>query len=223
MTFAGLSWGTGRSRWVAPALAWLALAPAQAAALDPFVLAAKLARPAPASIRFVEARYSSLLATPLTVSGQLGYLGAGTLERRVEQPFRELTTIRGEDVAVQREGEHPVRFSLKRAPELRGMLSSFNALLAGDRAMLERTFTLSAEGSETTWRLLLTPLDPRMRERLSQVQVDGSGDTPRCLTLAEPDGDASIMVLGDAVPASLPDPLPRDWLEALCASEVPGR
>ncbi len=215
--------GTGRSRWVAPALAWLALTPAQAAALDPFALAAKLARPAPASIRFVEARYSSLLVTPLTVSGQLGYPGAGTLERRVEQPFHELTTIRGEDVAVQREGEHPVRFSLKRAPELRGMLSSFSALLAGDRAMLERTFTLSAQGSEANWRLSLTPLDPRMRERLSQVQVDGSGDAPRCLTLAEPDGDASIMLLGDAVPASLPEPLQRAWLEALCAGEEPGR
>lgn len=223
MTIAGLSLSTGRGRWVAPALAWLALAPAQASALDPFALAAKLARPAPASIRFVEARYSSLLATPLTVSGQLGYLGAGALERRVERPFRELTTIRGEDVAVQREGEHTVRFSLKRAPELRGMLSSFNALLAGDRALLERTFTLSAEGNEANWRLTLTPLGPRMRERISQVKVDGSGDALRCLTLAEPDGDASIMLLGDAVPASLPEPLQRVWLEALCAGEEPGQ
>ena len=49
-------------------------------------------------------------------------------------------TIRGEEVVVERDGEQPVRFSLKRAPELLGKLSSFGALPSGDRTLLDRHF-----------------------------------------------------------------------------------
>jgi hypothetical protein len=189
---------------------------ASTAGLDAAALMAKLVRPAPATIRFIEVRFSSLLTTPLVVAGQLSYLASDHLERRVERPFRELTTIRGEDVTVAREGEPPVRFSLKRAPQLRGMLSSFGALLAGDRTSLERNFTSSAEGNDARWQLLLTPTDARVHAQLAHIRVDGSDDAPRCFTLLEPDGNANIIVLGDAVPRDLPNPVERGWLEAWC-------
>jgi hypothetical protein len=192
-----------------------------AAEPDAAALIARLARPAPANTRFVEARFSSLLARPLVVSGQLTYLSPDHLVRRVDEPFRELMTIRGEEVVVERDGEQPVRFSLKRAPELLGMLSSFGALLAGDRTLLDRHFRSSLSGDDVRWRLVLTPTSDRVRQKLGSIHVEVERDAVRCFTLVEPDGDSSFMLLGDTAPATRPEPLERGWLEALCSGVAP--
>src|SRR5688572_21956002 len=80
------------------------------AAPDLNTLLQQLARPAPAGTPFVEIRFSSLLATPLKVSGRLEYNGPQSLARTVDAPFRERTEIRGETVTVEREGNKPRRF-----------------------------------------------------------------------------------------------------------------
>lgn len=187
-------------------------------AIDPTAaaLVARLARPAPAVTQFVEVRFSSLLATPLVTSGQLRYLGPDRLERSVEGPFCEVTTIQGDGVTVAREGEPHVRLSLSRVPVLQAMLSSIGALLAGDSSSLERHFVTTLHGNNSRWQLVLTPADPRVRTTLTEIQVDGSHDEPRCFTLREPDGDASVIVIGDAVPHDLPEPLDRASLDTLC-------
>ena len=74
----------------------LAASSVAGAALDARRIVASLARDAPSSIAFTEARFSALLREPLIVSGTLGYLGPGSLERRVTSPYTETTTIRGE-------------------------------------------------------------------------------------------------------------------------------
>jgi hypothetical protein len=124
-----------------------------------------------------------------------------------------------EDVVVEREGSKPRRFSLDRAPELRGMLASFGALLTGDRETLERAFVVAVQGDVEHWRLELSPRDERLKRRLSSIVVDGRQDRPRCLTLAEPDGDASVMVLGIRDRAELPASLERASLQAWCSAE----
>ena len=130
-------------------------------------------------------------------------------------------TVRGEEVVVERDGEQPVRFSLKRAPELLGMLSSFGALLAGDRTLLDRHFRSSLSGDDVRWRLVLTPTSDRVRQKLGSIQVDVERDAVRCFTLVEPDGDASFILLGDTALATRPEPLERGWLEALCSGVAP--
>lgn len=204
-----------RRRVLAVALL-LASAGARSAELDTTALLEHLARPAPATIGYTEVRFSNLLTEPLVVSGELAYLGPGVLERRVEQPFQETTTIRGEDVTVKREGEPQQRFSLKRAPELRSMLQAFGALLAGNRAMLEQFFSYHLEGDESRWHIDLVPRDAKVRRKLDLVTVDGAQDQPRCLTLVEPDGDADFLLLGDASAASLPKSPDRASLETRC-------
>ena len=127
------------------ALGCLAAAAASAAP-DARTLVGKLAREAPSSVAFTEARFSSLLRQPLVVSGELGYLGAGSLDRRVTSPYRETITIRGSTVRIEREGEEVRSFALERAPELEGFLKAFGALLAGDSTALEKTFAIAANG-----------------------------------------------------------------------------
>jgi len=193
--------------------------PSLAADLDTGALLDSLVRPAPESTPFVEVRHSALLSEPIFVTGELEHRTDGALVRRVESPYRETTELHEENVQVEREGSKPRRFSLDRAPELRGMLASFGALLTGDREALERNFVVTVQGDTEHWRLELSPRDDRLKRRLASIVVDGRQDRPRCLTLAEPDGDASVMALGVRDRAELPASLERKSLQAWCSGE----
>jgi hypothetical protein len=203
-------------------LAVLALLPtlsATAATLDADALIGRLAKPAPATVAFREVRFSPLVNEPLVVAGELGYDGPTSLDRRVTEPYRETVAIRGESVRVEREGE-PVRsFGLNRAPELRGLLSGFTALLAGDPAVLERSFKVAASGSEQAWTLELTPSDARARRRLQQIVVNGRADVPQCFTMLTANGGASVLLLGPTADRELPKPTTLDALKHLCSAE----
>ncbi len=78
---------------------------------------------------FTEARYSKLLRQPLVVSGELTYLGAASLDRRVTSPYGETTTIRGNTVRIEREGQAARSFALERVPQLEGFLTAFGHCL----------------------------------------------------------------------------------------------
>jgi hypothetical protein len=188
------------------------------AAIDADALIAKLARPAPASIAFTEVRVSPLLREPLVVSGELEFSGPASLDRHVREPYREDTAIRGESVRVEREGEQPRSFALKRAPELRGLLTGFSALLTGDVPGLKRSFDVQAQGSDESWTLQLVPLDSRARRRLQKIEITGHESTPRCFSLLNADGGASVMVLGEAA-ASVPARATLESLKKLCQED----
>lgn len=185
---------------------------------DATALLARIARPPPASIRYTEVRYSSLLTRPLVVTGQLAYQGPGRFDRMVEQPYRETTTIRGQDVVVARDGQASAHFSLQRAPALGGMLETFGALLSGDRKMLDRSFRVTVSGTVSAWHIALEPRASTLGKWLSRIDIDGSDETPRCITLLEPDGDRGVMLLGTLADEPLPAPLDPPALQARCAA-----
>jgi hypothetical protein len=192
---------------------------ATAAALDAQALIGRLAKPAPATVAFREVRFSTLVNEPLIVAGELVYTDATSLDRRVVRPYRETVAIRGESVRVEREGSPPRSFGLNRAPELRGLLSGFTALLAGDSAALERNFSIAANGSDAAWTLELTPTDKRARRRLQQIVVNGRADVPQCFTMLTANGGASVLLLGAAADRELPKPTTLEALKQLCNAE----
>ncbi len=188
------------------------------AALDVDSLLAKLARPAPATTPFVEVRYSKLLDQPIVVKGQLEYHEDGALVRAVQAPFKERTEIRGETVTVERVGNSPRRFSLKRAPELRSMLSGFSAVLGGGRASLEQDFNLALKGEPDRWQLSLTPKSASVGKYVHDILIQGHDNEPRCIVATPPDQQASVMLVGKAAETTLPTPIQREWLDHFCAS-----
>jgi hypothetical protein len=179
-------------------------------------LVASLGRPAPASTPFAEARFMKMLDQPLVVSGELAWLGGDRLERRVEQPNREVSTIADGEVSQQREGREPRRFSLKRAPQLQILLDSFVAMLGGDATRLEQAFAIQYSGNDARrWTLTLTPRDPKLVRTVSRIEIDGAGNEPRCMRMQEADGDLAVDLLGDLA-AKMPAAPTRDALAALC-------
>jgi hypothetical protein len=196
----------------------LTIATTIASAADPGTdaLLDRLARPAPETTPFVEVRYSALLTEPLVVAGELEHRDDGALVRRVQEPYSETTTLLGENVTVQRDGSRPRRFSLDRAPELRGMLNSFGAMLKGDRATLEQQFEIASSEYDNAWRIDLVPRGDKLRARLARIRVDGQSDRANCMTMEEPDGDATVMAIGIADRGALPSPLERESLQSWC-------
>jgi hypothetical protein len=201
------------------------LHPSRASNLDADALIQRLAKPAPATIDFKEWRFSSLLEEPLVVSGELRYLAADHLERFVQQPYREKTIIRGESVRVERHGEKLRTFALKRAPELKGLLSAFGALLTGDGSKLEKDFEISARGDSERWELTLVPNDTRARQHIAQLIVTGAADEPSCLMMGKAGESQSIMMFADRARREMPsDVSPTgvsfQQLESICRSEL---
>ena len=152
--------------------------------LEPSAVIERLKKPAPATIDFREVRFSALLDAPLAVRGTLRYLAPDHLERLVREPYLERTTIRGESVRVERDGEKLTTFALKRAPELKGLLSAFGALLTGDSTAVAKNFEIEATGDAKQWELRLVPRDARTRERVKDIVVIGRDDAPSCLLMS---------------------------------------
>jgi outer membrane lipoprotein carrier protein LolA len=213
-------------RGIRPTSAWratllVALLPAAGAlgAPDGAEIIKRLARPSPASVAFVEARFSSLLVTPLVVSGELDYVGADSLNRRVTEPYQETTTIRGEAVRVERTGQTPRTFSLHRAPELRGLVTGMTGLLAGNGELIAQHFEVATKGlADDTWRIDLTPTEGRIQKRLRGITVTGAGSEPRCFVIRDTQDGASVMLLGAAAKTVPPEATLADLL-GTCAAE----
>jgi len=193
-----------------------------AATPDSASLIAHLARPAPADTAYTEVRFVGMLKQPLVLHGELHYGGAGKLGKRVDRPYQETTTIAEGNVEVQRADKPVQRFSLDRAPELQTLLAAFGALLGGDAATLAKYYQIDAlqAGDDFSLKLTARAARPGKLNRVV-VSVDGRGNEPHCFSLYQPDGDASVMLLGTLAAASLPDPPTRGALEKLCHRLTP--
>jgi Outer membrane lipoprotein carrier protein LolA-like len=178
-----------------------------------------LARKAPASVAFTEARFSALLKEPLVVSGELEYAGPASLDRRVTEPYRESTAIRGESVRLERDGEPERTFALKRVPELRALLSGFVALLSGDATSIRKDFSVESGGDDASWRLELKPVEASARRRLMEIVVNGSGGEPRCFSMLDTRGGGSVLLLGAAAAKNVRKDATLEDLLSLCRAE----
>ena len=202
------------ARWLAATLSLTATV--GFAAPDPDALLQRLARPAPATTAFVEVHFSPLLSRPLIVSGELQYDGPDSLGRTVEKPYSEHTEIHGDQVSVTRGSGKARSFSLQRAPDLKTLLTSFSALLGGNRAQLERSFNFNVDGDDAHWSIGLTPRDSRVSQRVTRITITGQATHPRCMTTTAPDGSVTVMLMEEAASTPVAADVDRSALEKVC-------
>ncbi len=125
------------------------------------------------------------------------------MARTVEVPYREHAEIAGDEVRIRRGDRPERRLSLQRAPQMRLLLGSFRALLEGRLEPLAADFTMTLQESGDRWLLSLKPRDARLARSLSRIDVHGAGDRLVCLESVEPDGDATLTLLGAPDPAGV--------------------
>jgi hypothetical protein len=179
-----------------------------------------LARPAPMRTDFVEVRESPMLKTPLWLVGEYRRLDERTLVREVRSPYRETTTIVSSasgagQATIARDGKAPRTFSLARVPELASLQNSFGAMLAGDRAGLERAYRLTPSGTSQRWTLTLAPKDAVLAARLRRIVLHGQGAELRCIETEPSKGPLQRTLLASAALAAKPQ-TPAAALASLC-------
>jgi len=152
---------------------------------------------------FVERKHLSILNAPLEFSGTLVYVAPDRLEKRTLKPRPETMVLEG-DVLTIDDGERkrPRSLALQDYPVVRAFIESIRSTLAGDLPTLARFYKVELEGGERRWRLTLKPVDPKMREVVSEIRIGGESRWVSSIEIIEPGGNHSLMtVKRDADPA----------------------
>jgi len=75
-------------------------------------------------------------------------------------------------------------------------IESVRATLAGDRAALERYFTVDFSGDLDHWTLELLPSDAAIKRSVRRILISGERDHIRTVDIQQTDGDSSTLTLG---------------------------
>lgn len=143
---------------------------------------------------FVETKYLSIAAQPVTSAGVLVFTAPDHLEKRTETPKPEDLVVDGDKLTVDRNG-HRFTMALTQYPELSAFIESIRATLAGNRFALEQVYKVTVTGQGDDWTLALTPLDSRMRKTISTITLTGTRDLLHTVAIQQADGDHSLMRL----------------------------
>lgn len=145
---------------------------------------------------FTEQRESVYLNAPVTLSGELRYVAPQRLEKHTLAPVNERFVADGDRLSVERIVNGKLqshRVSLHDYPQLRPLIDGVRATLAGDGATLARYYTPGLSGNAQSWRLRLLPREAALRERISEVRIDGRAAEIVGVEIHEAGGDVSRM------------------------------
>ncbi len=150
-------------------------------------------------VAYTEVQQLAVLDRPLRSSGELFYEAPDRLEKRVLEPRAETLVLAHGVLSAARGGRTRV-LELAAAPQLAPLFECLRATLAGDRAALERLFSLDLAGDLAHWTLTLTPRDPAAARSVALVRMTGAGAELRTVEILAADGDRSLLTLGAPLP-----------------------
>ena len=139
------------------------------------------------TLDYHEEKHISLLSTPLTTDGTLAYARPGRLARRAGS---QVVVIDGASLHMS-DGGHEQHIDLASQPIVRSFVDSFRAFLAGDRAALEHSYTLSFAHTDVDWTITLTPRVAPLNQFMTSIVFHGTGDALTSMTMTETSGDTT--------------------------------
>jgi hypothetical protein len=149
-------------------------------------------------VTFTEVQELAILDQPLHSSGELLYDAPDRLEKRTLEPRPEDLLLEHGVLSVER-GHHRHSVALHEVPQAVPFIESLRATLAGDRAALERYFTVRFSGSLARWTLELTPTDAALKRTVQRIRIAGEDDRIRTVEIHQSDGDTSTLTIGPEV------------------------
>lgn len=172
----------------------LGLAAPAVAAWDLATLMHDLAQHKGGRVRFVEKKYIALLEKPLQSSGEMTYTAPDRLEKRTLQPKPELLVLDRDTLTLER-GKQKFVLRLADQPEAQVFVDSIRGTLAGNRALLERSYALHLSGTRERWSLSLLPSDQRIAALVSRITVGGTRHQVDSIEYLQADGDRAVMTI----------------------------
>ncbi|HEX4779945.1 MAG TPA: LolA-related protein [Usitatibacter sp.] len=146
-------------------------------------------------VPYVEKKYSALLSEPVVSSGTLVYRRPDVVEKNVAVPREESYRIAGREITVTRKDTRR-RIPLSSEPLLAAFAASLRGVLSGDARQLEEYFRLALEGTESDWKLEMTPIDEEVARYVKRIVVAGRGGRVLRIEVFESSGDRSVLTVG---------------------------
>jgi hypothetical protein len=145
---------------------------------------------------YIERQYLAILERPLESSGELFYDSPLRLEKRTLKPKTESLLLDNGVITVRR-GVRRYELPLRDYPQLAALTESVLATLAGDRAALERAYSVSFEAQDNGWVIGLVPRESAVSAVVQRVRISGSADMVREVEVQRADGDRSVMTISE--------------------------
>lgn len=170
--------------------------PSAASAQDAPDLDALLARFAAApgmEARFREEKRIALLAVPTRSAGRIHFAAPDRMIRRTTEPEESVALIQDGQLRMRDAGGQVQTLDISSNPVLRGFVDSFRAVLAGNRADLDRFYNAELRAGEgaDAWELRLRPRNQDLRRFLREIRMVGEGVTIRSMVMTEVSGDVT--------------------------------
>lgn len=151
--------------------------------------------------KFAERKFLAILSAPLEFSGTLLYTAPGRLEKHTLWPKPETLVLEQDKLTIENKDRNQRRtLVLQDYPVIWAFVESIRSTLAGDLQTLNRFYRISLEGSETQWRLLLKPSEPKMQAMVNEIRISGSNNRIRTIEIVEAEGDRSVMTIAADAP-----------------------
>lgn len=154
-------------------------------------LLARLASAPGVSAHFREEKKMALLSAPLVSEGDVYFTHPPALLRRVTIPEPSTILLRDGHLQISdASGQRSI--ALAAHPAMQTLAESFLYVLSGDRAALEKVYTMQFKGTAAgAWSLVLVPRDAALTKLLRELSVTGTGLVVKTLRLVESSGDVS--------------------------------
>lgn len=158
---------------------------------------ARMSRITALECRFHEEKRIALLSAPILTDGTIHYVRPGRLARRITSPSPQVVLIDGANLRMW-DGSHEESLDLATQPVVRSFVDSILSLLAGDRAALERSYTLAIESSATGHVVTLTPRASPLDRFLTRIRftMTPGYDLTR-MEMTEVSGDSTVTTFSD--------------------------
>ncbi|MDJ0389536.1 outer membrane lipoprotein carrier protein LolA [Roseomonas sp. E05] len=175
-------------------LAWPGAVLAQTAVTLESVMAALAARRS-GEAGFTESKEIPELDAPLRSTGTLAWAAPDRLEKHTLAPVEEILRVEGDRLFLARPAQNLQRsMGLDDVPEIRPLVESIRATLAGDLATLQRHFEIGFRPEGTGWRMWLTPRSLRVRAALQSVEITGRGGELTSLLTRGNEGTTRLVI-----------------------------
>lgn len=157
-------------------------------------LMAELAQNPGGRAHFVEKRFIALLDKPVLASGEMVYSPPDRLEKRTLLPKPETLILDKDTLSMERD-KRRLSINLGSRPEAQAFVESIRSTLSGNRAALERHYSLQLQGSSALWTLVLVPTEPGIAALLQRITITGSKNQVRQIEYLQADGDRSELAI----------------------------
>ncbi len=153
-----------------------------------------------ASAHFVELKTVHLLTRPIRATGTLTYVAPDKLEKITVTPAPETIKLDGGMLTGMRADGEEFSVDIDSHEEIAALVEGIRSTLAGDLATLQRHYEIAFSGNGEHWQIDLAPRARRVREKVDQIRLQGSGTAIGTIIVSEKDGDHSEMTITPDMP-----------------------